>query len=63
MEVLMNVRYSARGLKGSGQFPRKWYPPTLLWALGNERYDESDDIQRHMSEALYIIDRFGYVAM
>jgi len=59
----MNVRCGASGLLKSGLFPKKWYPPTLLRALDTDKYEESEDIQRYISNALYVMEGFGYVAI
>ena len=56
-------RCGARGWFGSGLFPKKWYPPTLLRALDADKYDESEEIHRHISDALKVMDGFGHVAI
>ena len=57
--ALMNTYCWAKGLVGSGTIPRKWYPLTRLLAFGIERYEESDDIQSIISDALYVIEGLG----
>ena len=60
----LNIKHcGARGFDRSGLFPKKWYPPTLLRALDTDKYEESEDIQRHISNALYVMEGFGYVAI
>jgi len=61
--ALIKTRYGAIGFVGSYLFPRKWYPPTRLLALGMERYDESEEIHKIMSDFLYVIEGLGWVAM
>lgn len=57
--ALRSNRCGANGFEGSGLLPKKWYPPTLLHALDTDKYEESEEIQRHISEALYVMEGFG----
>lgn len=60
--ALMNKRCCVNGFDESGLFPKKWYPPTLLRALDTDRNEESEEIHRHISDALNVMEGFGYVA-
>ena len=57
IRVLIKVRCRANGLVKSGLLPRKWYPPTRLLPPVTDKYEESEDIHKTISDALNMIDR------
>ena len=59
--VLIKIHCGANGLVKSELLPRKWYLPTWLHPHMTNRYEESDDTHKTISDTLNIIDGLEYV--
>ena len=59
----MNAYCVANSFVKSRVLPRKWYPPTWLLPPATNKYDESKETHRTISDALYVIEGLGYVAI